>query len=145
MSFVFDITAAQQASAMGKFNQAVYNRNAQIKEQEAKAIAQQTEFDIARFDQNYQKLVGSTNVAAAKSGVERSGTFFNVQRYNAEQAEIQKDVIEYNSQVAQAQKIEEANFARISGQIKRQEARLAQLKTLTDTGTSLLTMSKGTA
>ena len=83
MSFVFDITAAQQASAMGKFNQAVYNRNAQIKEQEAKAIAQQTEFDIARFDQNYQKLVGSTNVAAAKSGVERSGTFFNVQRYNA--------------------------------------------------------------
>lgn len=138
MSFVFDITAAQQASAMGKFNQAVYNRNAQIKEQEAKAIAQQTEFDIARFDQNYQKLVGSTNVAAAKSGVERSGTFFNVQRYNAEQAEIQKDVIEYNSQVAQAQKIEEANFARISGQIKRQEARIAQLGYYSRAGESLL-------
>ena len=138
MSFVFDISAAQQASAMGKFNQAVYNRNAQIKEQEAKAIAQQTEFDIARFDQNYQKLVGSTNVAAAKSGVERSGTFFNVQRYNAEQAEIQKDVIEYNSQVAQAQKIEEANFARISGQIKRQEARIAQLGYYSRAGESLL-------
>ena len=138
MSFVFDIAAAQQASAMGKFNQAVYNRNAQIKEQEAKAIAQQTEFDIARFDQNYQKLVGSTNVAAAKSGVERSGTFFNVQRYNAEQAEIQKDVIEYNSQVAQAQKIEEANFARISGQIKRQEARIAQLGYYSRAGESLL-------
>ena len=138
MSFVFDITAAQQASAMGKFNQAVYNRNAQIKEQEAKAIAQQTEFDIARFEQNYQKLVGSTNVAAAKSGVERSGTFFNVQRYNAEQAEIQKDVIEYNSQVAQAQKIEEANFARISGQIKRQEARIAQLGYYSRAGESLL-------
>ena len=138
MSFVIDITAAQQASAMGKFNQAVYNRNAQIKEQEAKAIAQQTEFDIARFDQNYQKLVGSTNVAAAKSGVERSGTFFNVQRYNAEQAEIQKDVIEYNSQVAQAQKIEEANFARISGQIKRQEARIAQLGYYSRAGESLL-------
>ena len=138
MSFVFDITAAQQASAMGKFNQAVYNRNAQIKEQEAKAIAQQTEFDIARFDQNYQKLVGSTNVAAAKSGVERSGTFFNLQRYNAEQAEIQKDVIEYNSQVAQAQKIEEANFARISGQIKRQEARIAQLGYYSRAGESLL-------
>ena len=138
MSFVFDIAAAQQASAMGKFNQAVYNRNAQIKEQEAKAIAQQTEFDIARFDQNYQKLVGSTNVAAAKSGVERSGTFFNVQRYNAEQAEIQKDVIEYNSQVAQAQKIEEANFARISGQIKRQEARIAELGYYSRAGESLL-------
>ena len=138
MSFVFDIAAAQQASAMGKFNQAVYNRNAQIKEQEAKAIAQQTEFDIARFDQNYQKLVGSTNVAAAKSGVERSGTFFNVQRYNAEQAEIQKDVIEYNSNVAQSQKIEEANFARIAGQIRRQEARIAQLGYYARAGESLL-------
>jgi len=138
MSFVFDIAAAQQASAMGKFNQAVYNRNAQIKEQEAQAIAQQTEFDIARFDQNYQQLVGSTNVAAAKSGVERSGTFFNVQRYNAEQAEIQKDVIEYNSNVAQSQKIEEANFARISGQIRRQEARIAQLGYYSRAGESLL-------
>jgi len=138
MSFVFDIAAAQQASAMGKFNQRVYNRNAQIKEQEANAIAQQTEFDIARFDQNYQKLVGSTNVAAAKSGVERSGTFFNVQRYNAEQAEIQKDVIEYNSNVAQSQKIEEANFARITGQIKRQEARIAELGYYAKAGESLL-------
>ena len=138
MSFVFDIAAAQQASAMGKFNQAVYNRNAQIKEQEAKAIAQQTEFDIARFDQNYQKLGGSTNVAAAKSGIQRSGTFFNVQRYNAEQAEIQKDVIEYNSNVAQSQKIEQANFARISGQIRRQEARIAQLGYYSRAGESLL-------
>ena len=42
MSFVFDITAAQQASAMGKFNQAVYNRNAQIKEQEAELIEKQS-------------------------------------------------------------------------------------------------------
>ena len=138
MSFVFDIAAAQQASAMGKFNQAVYNRNAQIKEQEADAIAQQTEFDIARFDQSYQQLVGTTNVAAAKSGVERSGTIYNVQRYNAEQAEIQKDVIEYNSNVAQSQKIEEANFARITGQIKRQEARIAQLGYYAKAGESLL-------
>ena len=138
MSFVFDIAAAQQASAMGKFNQAVYNRNAQIKEQEADAIAQQTEFDIARFDQSYQQLVGTTNVAAAKSGVERSGTIYNVQRYNAEQAEIQKDVIEYNSNVAQSQKIEEANFARITGQIKRQEARIAELGYYARAGESLL-------
>ena len=117
MSFVFDTIAAQQASAMGKFNQAVYNRNAQIKEQEAKAIAQQTEFDIQRFDKSYQQLVGSTKVAAALSGAERSGSVLNVLRYNAEQAETEKDVIEYNSNVAQSQKIEEANFARISGQI----------------------------
>ncbi len=138
MSFVFDIAAAQQASAMGKFNQAVFNRNAQIKEQEANAIAQQTEFDIQRFDKSYQQLVGSTKVAAAVSGAERSGSVLNVLRYNAEQAETEKDVIEYNSNVAQSQKIEEANFARISGQIKRQEAKIAQLGYYSRAGESLL-------
>ena len=37
MSFVFDIAAAQQASALGKYNQSMMNRNAQVKEQEAQA------------------------------------------------------------------------------------------------------------
>ena len=138
MSFVFDIAAAQQASAMGKFNQRVAERNAAILEYQKEQIAKQTEFDIARFDKSCQQLVGSTNVSAAKSGVERSGTFFNVDRYNAEQSEIQKDVMEYNSQVAQAQKIEEANFARISGQIKGQEARITQLGYYSRAGESLL-------
>jgi hypothetical protein len=51
MSFVFDIAAAQQAGAIGKYNQAIQNRNAQVKEQEAQQIEKQLEFDIARFDQ----------------------------------------------------------------------------------------------
>ena len=138
MSFVFDIAAAQQASAMGKFNQAVMNRNAKIKEQEAQAIAQQTEFDIQRFDKSYQQLVGSTKVAAAVSGAERSGSVLNVLRYNAEQAETEKDVITYNSQVAQSQKMEEANFARIRGNIARQEATIAQFGYYAKAGESLL-------
>ena len=142
MSFVFDIAAAQQASALGKYNQAMMNRNAQVKEQEAQAIKQQTEFDIAKFDQSYQQLVGQTKVASAVSGAERSGSVLNVLRYNAEQAETEKDVIEYNSNVAQSQKIEEANFARISGQIKRQEARIAQLGYYSRAGESLLRIGK---
>ena len=143
MSFVFDIAAAQQASALGKYNQSMMNRNAQVKEQEAQAIKQQTEFDIAKFDQSYQQLVGSTKVAAAVSGVERSGTVLNVLRYNAEQAETEKDVITYNSQVAQSQKMEEANFARIQGNIARQQARIAEYGYYAKAGQSLMTM--GTA
>ena len=138
MSFVFDIAAGQQASALGKYNQRIMNRNAQVKEQEAEAIKQQTEFDIAKFDQSYQQLVGKTKVAAAVSGAERSGSVLNVLRYNAEQAETEKDVITYNSQVAQSQKLEQANFARISGQIKRQEARIAELGYYAKAGESLL-------
>jgi hypothetical protein len=45
-------------------------------------------------------------------------------RYNVEQAEIQKNIMTYNSKVAQSQKLEEANFARIQGTIARQQAKL---------------------
>ena len=138
MSFVFDIAAAQQMSALGKYNQSVQNRNALIKEQEAEAIKKQTEFDIARFDQQFERLTGQTKVATLKSGVQLSGSALNILRYNAEQAEIQKDVMNYNSQVAQSQKIEEANFARIRGQIERRRSTIAQLGAYARAGESLL-------
>jgi len=138
MSFVFDIAAGQQISALGKYNQNVQNRNALIREQEAEAIKKQTEFDITRFDQQFERLTGRTKVATLKSGVQLSGSALNILRYNAEQSEIQKDVMNYNSQVRQSQKIEEANFARITGQIKRQEARIAELGAYARAGESLL-------
>ena len=143
MSFVFDIAAARQASALGKYNQSVQNRNALVREQEAEAIKKQTEFDVARFDQQFEQLVGQTKVAVAKSGVERSGSALNISRYNAEQAIIQKNVMEYNSKVAVNQKIEDANFARIQGNIARQQSRLAQIGTIASAGTSLMTMNQG--
>ena len=138
MSFVFDIAAAQQISALGKYNQAIQNRTAQVAEQKAEALKEQTKFDIARFDQQFEQLTGQTKVATLKSGVELSGSALNILRYNAEQAEIQKDVMDYNSQVAQSQKIEEANFARIRGQIARREAKIAQLGAYARAGESLL-------
>ena len=51
--------------------------------------------------------------------------------------------MDYNSKVAQSQKIEEANFARIQGVIAKQQAKIAQIGTLMQTGTSLLSMSGG--
>jgi hypothetical protein len=138
MSFVFDIAAAKQQSALGKYNQQVQNRNALVKEQEAEAIKKQTEFDIAKFDQQFEQLTGTTKVATLKSGVELSGSALNILRYNAEQAEVQKDVMEYNSKVAQSQKMEEANFARIQGVIAKREGRIAALGSYARAGESLL-------
>ena len=138
MSFVFDIAAGKQANALGKYNQSVQNRNALVREQEAEAIKKQTEFDVARFDQQFEQLVGQTKVAVAKSGVERSGSALNILRYNAEQAEIQKDVMDYNSQVAQSQKMEQANFARMQGVIARREGEIAKLGYYAKAGESLL-------
>jgi len=132
----------QQQGAIGKYNQAVSNRNAQVAEQEAALIEKQTEFDIARFDKDFRRVEGETKVALAKSGVvQGSGTAYKIAASNAREAELQRNIMRYNSKVNQARKIESANFARIQGNIARQQARLAQIGTLASTGTSLLGMS----
>ena len=51
--------------------------------------------------------------------------------------------MDYNSKVAQSRKLEEANFARMSGNLARMEARQAQFGYYAQAGQSLLTMSKG--
>ena len=143
MSFVFDIAAGQQANALGKYNQSVQNRNALVREQEAEAIEKQNEFDIARFDQQFVQLQGQSKTAIYKSGVTLEGSGLRVLRYNAEQAEIQKTVMDYNSKVSQSQKMEEANFARIQGVIARREGKIAQLGYYAKAGESLLRMNQG--
>tara|TARA_B100000902_G_C26973313_1_gene746513 strand:- start:59 stop:502 length:444 start_codon:yes stop_codon:yes gene_type:complete len=130
----------QQQGAAGKYNQAVQNRNAKIAEQEAEQIDKQLQTDLVRFDKQFQKLQGQTTTSIIKSGAELSGSGLRVMRYNAEQAELEKDIMEYNAKIGQARKFEEANFARIQGQMARQQARMAQLQTITQTGTSLLSM-----
>ena len=135
---VSSVAAARQASATGKYNQAVQNRNAQVSEQEAQRLEQQNEFDLARFDQQFVKLQGQTKTAIYKSGVELSGSGLRIMRYNAEQAEIEKDILTYNSKVAQSQKMEEANFARMSGETARMQARSAAIGYYSQAGQSLL-------
>jgi hypothetical protein len=140
MSFVFDIAAAQQASAAGKYNQAIQNRNAQVAEQESQRLAERNEFDLARFDQQFVQLQGSTKTAIYKSGATLEGSGLRILRYNAEQAEVEKDILTYNSKVAQSQKMEEANFARMQGQVAKNEAKIAEYGYYAKAGTSLLRM-----
>tara|TARA_R110001632_G_scaffold36040_1_gene91035 strand:+ start:69 stop:506 length:438 start_codon:yes stop_codon:yes gene_type:complete len=138
ISAVASVAAAQQASAAGKYNQAVQERNARVAEQEAEQMEKQKEFDLVRFDQQFSQLQGETKTAILTSGVELSGSGLNVMRYNAQQAEIEKDILDYNSKVAQSQKMEEANFARMRGQVARNEAKAAQIGYYAQAGQSLM-------
>ena len=136
---VTSVAAARQASANGKYNQGVEERNATVYKQEIEQLEKQKEFDIARFDQKFVQLQGQTKTAIYKSGVTLEGSGLRVMRYNAEQAEIEKNILDYNSKVAQSQKLEEANFARMSGQMARMEAKQAQLGYYAQAGQSLMT------
>jgi len=139
---VLSVAAATSADEIGKFNEKVANRNAIISEQEAEAQAKLTEFNIAKFNQSFEKFQSTTKVAILKSGVELSGTALKILQSNAEQAELQKDIIEYNGKVAEAKKLEEANFARISGALARAQGRQQAIGYFAGAGTSLLTMKQ---
>ena len=139
---IMSVAAASSANQIGKFNQKVANRNAIIAEQEAAAQAKLTEFNIGKFNQSFEKFQSTTKVSILKSGVELSGTALKILQSNAEQAELQRDVIEYNGKVAESKKLEEANFARIQGSLARASGRQQAIGYLAGAGSSLLTMKQ---
>jgi hypothetical protein len=133
------VVQAKQQKALGKYNQQVSERNAQIAEQEANQIGQQAEFDIARFDQKFRQAEGSVAVAVAKSGaVAGSGTAARIAESNALEAQMERKITRYNADMGAAKKIEEAQFSRIQGQMARAEARIANIQTAAKAGSSLL-------
>ena len=69
-----------------------------------------------------------------------SGSAYNIQLSNAFEAQLQKQLISYNAKVAAANKMEEANFARIRGTMARNEAKLAQIQTVAQTGSNIYSM-----
>ena len=142
-AFIGAMGAAQykQQGTLGKFNQDVNNRNAAVLEGQATQIEQKAEFDIAQFRKDYYRMTGETTVALAKSGVELgTGSAYNIKLSNAYEAKLQENLIKYNSEVAAANKMEEANFARIRGTMARQEAKMAQINTVASTGSLLYGM-----
>jgi len=133
----------QAQGKIGKYNQSVSERNAQVLEGQATQIEQKAEFDIAQFQKDFKKMEGETTVALAKSGVELgTGSAYNIELSNAYEAKLQENLIKYNSQVAVNNKMEEANFARIRGTMARQEAKMAQINTVASTGSLLYGMKK---
>ena len=138
------LTQYKAQGKIGKYNQAVNNRNAKVLENQALQIEQKAEFDIAQFNKSFKKIEGSTKVATAKSGaVIDSGSAYYVALSNAYEAQLQRNLIEYNAKIAADNKREEANFAIIKGQIARNQSKLAQLNTIVSTGSSLLSMNQG--
>lgn len=122
---------AANKDASGKFNQKVYNRNAQIAEQEKEAIRQQTELELARFDDNFNKLQSQSKVRILTSGADLSnGSGLRVLHNNEVQKQIEKNIITYNSQVQQVSKSNEATMSRIQGQYARTMGRSAAIGTL---------------
>jgi hypothetical protein len=134
----------QQQGVIGKTNKAIQDRNAQVFKQEGDAIEQQAEFDVAAFAKKFKKLKGEQKVATIKSGAELSGTYFKILKANEREKILQDNIIRYNASIGKARAYERANFATISGQVAKQQSRLAQIETVSRVGSTLLTMNTPT-
>ena len=134
----------QAQGKIGKYNQQSYDRSAEVLEGQATQIEQKAEFDIAQFNKEYYRMTGQVATGLAKSGVQvGTDSGANIALSNAYEAKLQQNLIIYNSQVAAANKREEASFARIKGVMARQQAKLAQIRTVVNAGTTLLTVGGG--
>ena len=136
----------QQQGTLGKYNQKSLNRSAEVLDGQATQIEQKAEFDIAQFNKNYKKVKGEMNVALSKSGVEvGTGSAYNIAFSNALEKKLQENLITYNSQVAAANKREEANFARVKGVIAKEQSKLARIQTVASATTTLLKFGGGSS
>ena len=133
------VTASQQ-NAYGKFNEDINDRNAIAKEQEAKIIEDKLVLDLATFDKKFRQLEAKTKVNALKSGVTFEGTAQRIKMANLREAEIEKSKMKYDAEIGKARAFEQANFARMQGNLARMEARQAELGYYAKAGESLLRM-----
>jgi hypothetical protein len=135
----------QAQGKIGKINQSsCITEMHQVLEGQKDQIEAKAEFDIAQFRKDYYRMTEeTTRVALAKAGVELgTGSAYNIELSNAYEAKLQENLIKYNSQVAANNKQEEANFARIKGTMARNEAKMAQIGTIAQTGSLLYGMKK---
>ena len=131
----------QQAGAIGSYQQAAFNRRALVAEQKAEALENQLTLDLQKFDKKFKQLESTQVVNTLKSGAEFSGTAKLIKLSNLYNAEIEKDIMRYNTEVGQARAFEEASFARIEGTLAKQRSRMEQFQIASQAGTSLLTMT----
>ena len=75
MSFFGDIFAGKSQYEASKFNARIIERNAKIKDQEAKQIMSvHNEYSLPKFDKTIEEIQGKTTTAYLTSGVELSGS-----------------------------------------------------------------------
>ena len=131
----------QQAGAIGSYQQAAFNRRALVAEQKAEALENQLTLDLQKFDKKFKQLESTQVVNTLKSGAEFSGTAKLIKLSNLYNAEIEKDIMRYNTEIGQARAFEEASFARIEGTLAKERSRMEQIRIASQAGTSLLTMT----
>jgi len=138
-SAVGSIQAGQAAAAAGQYQNTVAQQNAQIYEQKAEQSKKIGEYNLDRFNRDFNKTLASTERAYFASGVDVTrGTPISVLRDYMYEAELERANIKYNAEVQATDYRESALISRMEGNLALYQGKQAQTASYFKAGTTLL-------
>lgn len=144
MSFFGDLLAGQAAQKAANYNAQLMERDALVKEQNAKQGYQVfTTYDLPRFNYDTERQQSTLQNQLAGSGVEiGTGTAFDIVAENQFLIDTDRDMAQYNAEIARDRQLNEAIMTRASANVERFRGRTAKKASYFRAAGSLLTTGK---
>lgn len=114
MAVATAVTAYGQYQA-GKAQEAAYNYNAQVQEQNAKVAQQKAAYEADKQAQRIRRLNATQRAAYAASGINLSGSALDLMEDSTTQGEMDRLAILYGGDVEAANARNEATLSRFQG------------------------------
>ena len=144
MSFFGDIFAGKSQNAAMQYQARIDERNAKIKDQEAKQIMSvHNEYSLPKFDKTIEQIQGKTRVAYAGGGADMSGTVLTALYEQELGLQSDRDIMTFNAENARDTKENEAIQLRADADLARWRGKVAKKASYYAAGQSLLSL--GTA
>lgn len=140
MSFFGDLLAGDAAAKASNYNAGLIERDAKLTEQQAEQgykVFQQ--FDLPRFDYYAEKQKGALQTSFAGAGVEFSGSAYSLALENLIMINTDRDMMQYNAEIARDQGLNDAIMQRAEANIERYRGRVAKTASYFKAASSLLT------
>jgi hypothetical protein len=139
MSFFGDIFAGKSQQAAANYNAKIQERNATIKDQEAKQIMSvHNEYSVPKFDKTVEQIQGKTRVAYLSSGATQSGTVLDALYEQELELQTDKDIMQFNAENARDTAENEAIQMRADADLSRWRGKVAKKASYYAAGQSLL-------
>ncbi len=140
MSFFGDLIAGQGAAKASNYNASLLERDAKVQEQNAEQgykVFQQ--YDLPRFDYYAEKQQGALKVSQAGSGVEiGTGSAYQVALENQIMIDTDRDMMQYNAEIARDQQLNAAIMQRAEANVERFRGKVAKKASYFQAAGSLL-------
>tara|TARA_R100000458_G_C8268793_1_gene243583 strand:- start:1748 stop:2200 length:453 start_codon:yes stop_codon:yes gene_type:complete len=139
MSFFGDIYGGKAAMQAAQYNAKIMERNALMKEQEAKQIMSvHNDYSLPKFDKTVEEIQGATTTSYLVRGAALTGTPLEMLYEQELELQTDRDIMTYNAENARDQKDNEAIQMRADADLARWRGKVAKKASYYTAGQSLL-------